>query len=255
MKRYLSLALATLLASPALAGDLVVTTKKHEDAHTMMGQQQPAKDTTEVAWIGKDRMRTEEGDSVTIVRADLNKMLMLDTKAKTYSSIDLPFDLKKYVPAEVAPMMEQMKAQMKCTVTPTTETKKIKDWNATHYTISMTMPMGSMTQEVWATQDVVLDASTMQMRAAILSTNPMGGESMAAEMRKVLGMPVLTERTLSVMGSDAKAREEVVSIEQKDAPAGHYDVPADFTEKPFDPMAGAGGMGPRPGGRNRPRGG
>jgi hypothetical protein len=74
---------------------------------------------------------------------------------------------------------------------------------------------------------------------------------MAAEMKKVDGIPVLTERTRSMMGSDAKSRDEVLSIEQKEPPEGHYDVPAGFTEKPFDPMADS-GMGPRMGpGRGR----
>src|SRR5262245_61505858 len=59
MNRFLSLALAAALSSPAFAGDLVVTTSKHEDAYSMMGQNQPAKDSTEVTWIGKDHMRME----------------------------------------------------------------------------------------------------------------------------------------------------------------------------------------------------
>jgi hypothetical protein len=252
MKRLLSFALAAALAVPAHAGnDLVITTKKHEDAYSMMGQEQPAKDSIEVTWVGAGRMRVEDGTKVTLVRSDLKKMMLLDTQAKTFSSIDLPLDIKKYMPAEYAPMIEQMAGQVKVTVTPTTEAKMVKDWNATRYTVTTTMPMGgSMTQEIWATQDVPLDASMLEMRAAILSANPMGGASFAAEMKKIQGVTVLTERTTSMMGTEMKAREEVQTIEQKEAPAGHYDVPADFTEKPWDPMADS-GMGSRAGGRGR----
>ncbi|NOT30612.1 MAG: DUF4412 domain-containing protein [Planctomycetes bacterium] len=259
MKPFLTLALAAALSGPAFAaaGDTVITKAKHDDAVSMMGQQQPAKDSTEVTWIGKDRMRIEDGEDVTIVRADLKKMYKLDMGAKTVSTIDLPFDMKKYMPAEVAPMMEHMMGQMKVTVTPTTETKKIKDWNATRYTMTMSMPMGgSMTQEIWATQDVAIDAASMQeMQTAFLSAMPMVGATMASEMKKVVGLPVLSERTMVMMGNESKGREEVTSIEQKEAPAGLYEVPAGFTEKPFDPMGEGGGMGPKMGRGHGPRGG
>jgi len=244
MNRFLSLALAAALSGPAFAGDLVVTKAKHSDAYSMMGQEQPAKDSTEVTWIGKDHMRMEDGERITIVRTDLKKVFIIDPKAKTYSTIDLPLDMKKYVPAEYAPMLDQM--QMKVTLTPTTETKKVKDWNATRFTLSMSSPMGmTITQEIWATKDVPMDAALPEMYATLASMNPMGGSAIAAEMKKVDGLPVLVERTTSMRGTDAKSRDEVVSIETKDAPAGHYDVPEGFTEKPFDPMSDMGRMGGR----------
>lgn len=261
MKPFLPLALAALsgpvFAGPALTSDTVITKAKHSDAVSMMGHEQPAKDTVEVTWIGKDHMRVEDGEDVTIVRADLKKMYKLNTAAKTFSTVDLPLDMKKYVPAEVAPMIEHMMGQMKVTVTPTTETKKIKDWNATRYTMTMSMPMGaSVTQEIWATKDITIDPAAHEMRISFLSADPMVGAAMASEMRKVDGVPVLSETTMVVMGNESMSREEVTSIEQKEAPAGFYDVPAGFTEKPFDPMAEGGGMGPKMGGRGHgPRGG
>lgn len=254
MKSFLPLALATVLSSSARAADTVITAAKHSDAMSMMGQEQPAKDSTQVTWIGKDHMRVEEGERVTIVRNDLKKMFILDTQAKTYSSIDLPLDMKKYLPADMAPMLEQMMGQVKVTITPTTETKQIKDWSATRYTMTMSLPMGnSMTQEIWATQDVALDPSALDMRAAFLSATPMVGASMATEMQKVQGLPVLFERTSTMGGKESKASEQVTSIEQKEAPAGLYDLPAGYTEKPFDPMSGAGPG--RPGAHRGPRGG
>jgi hypothetical protein len=252
MKLIVSLALATVLSSPAWCGDTVITKSKHSDA--FMGQ--PAKDSTEVLWIGADHMRVEEGTSVTIVRADLKKMYMLDTAAKTVTTIDLPFDMKKYMPAEMAPMMEQMAAQQKVTVTPSTETKMIKDWNATKYTMTMSMGMGgSMTQEMWVTKDIGTDrAGWQEMLSAQVASNPFAS-GMAAEMKKIDGIAVMTERTMSMMGSESKSTENVLTVEVKEAPAGHYDVPAGYTEKPFDPMAGMGGPHGRGAGGRPPRGG
>lgn len=258
MKTFLGLALATLLAAPALAGDLVIHKKKHSDAVKMPGMEQPASDTTEIVWLGKDRVRSEEGESVTIVRADLKKLYMLDTKAKTYTAMDLPIDMKKYIPAEMAPMIEQMMGQVKVTVTPTTETQKIQDWNTTKVVMTTSMPMGgSNTQTMWVTKDVAVDmASWQDLYATMLtSTNPFGGD-MATEMKKIDGFPVMTESSMKMMGNEMKSTETVISIEEKEPAAGLYDLPSDYTEKPFDPMAGMGGPGhARGAGGKPPRGG
>ena len=250
MKILLPLALAAVLSAPALAGDLVITKEKHTDRATVMGQEQPAKDSREITWIGQDRMRVEEGDKVTIVRLDLKKMYVLDTKAKTSSTLDLPVDLSKYMPADMKPMMDQIFGQMQFTVTPTTETKKVKDWETTKYTMTMTMPMGgSIDQEMWVAKDVGGKREGWhELHAALLSASPVRA-GMAEEMKKVDGLPVHVERTLKMMGSETKSRESVVSVEEKDAPEGHYDLPKDFKDTPYDPMAEI-QMGP-PGGRGR----
>ena len=250
MRFIAAVALTALFSVPAFCADLVITKSKHTDAMKIGPKEQPASDTTEVTWFAKDRMRSEDGNNVTIVRADLKKMYMLDMKAKTVSTIDLPFDMKKYMPPEMAPMMEQMMGQMKVTVTPTTETKKIKDWNATKYTMTMTMPMGGgMTQDIWATKDIEMDSAAIRELSGTMMSTAMGGTSMAAEYKKIEGFVVLTERTQSMMGQKIKSSDAVTTVEKKDAPEGLYEVPKGFTEKPFDPMGGEGPGGRGPGGK------
>ena len=179
---------------------------------------------------------------------------MLDMTAKTVTTVDFPFDMKKYIPAEMAPMMEQMTGQQKVTITPTTETQKIKDWNATKYTMTMTMPMGgSINQVMWVTKDIGTDrAGWKDMLAAQLASNPFAS-AMAGEMKKIDGVTVMSERTMSMRGTEMKSKESVVSVESKDAPAGSYEVPAGFTEKPFDLESMMGGPG-GPGGHARGNG-
>ncbi|MBL8856994.1 MAG: hypothetical protein JNL28_00605 [Planctomycetes bacterium] len=261
MKRFLQLAFVAALATPTFATDLMITTAKHTDATEMMGQKTPAMDSTQITWMGKDRMRTEEGSTVTIVRNDLKKMFFLDTDAKTYSFVDLPFDMKKHMPPEMAPMIEMQTSQMNMTVVATTETKKIKDWTATKYVMTMAMPMMTMTTDVWTTKDVKLDyTSFAAVQGSMMSMMP-GSEKFAAEFKKLEGYPVLREVTVSIMGMDAKSKEEVTAVESKEAPEGTYDVPKDFTERPFDmmndsPNSGMGGGRPRGGARpgGKPKG-
>lgn len=238
MKTLLQLTLAACLTTPALCADLVITKEKHTDRAKVMGQEQPAKDTKEVVWTGKERMRIEEGDKVTIVRLDLKKLYMLDTKAKTSSTLDLPVDVSKMLPEEMRPMMEQMFSQITVTVTPTEETKKVKDWDTTKYKMTMSLPMGgSMDQEMWVTKDIGGKREGWHdMYAAVMSVNPVRA-GMVEEMKKIDGVPVLVERTQKMMGSEIKSREAVISVEEKEAAEGFYDVPKDYKDKPFDPMA------------------
>lgn len=259
MKHLISFALIAALATHALA-DTKITTAKHADASKGMGGEMPAKDSTQTTWFAKDKMRIEDGENVTIVRTDLKKMFVLHPSDKTYSAIDLPFDLKKYLPPEIAPMMEQQWTPTKITLTPTTETKKIKDWNTTKYTLVQEVMSMSMTFDIWATKDVTFDrAAYADLYGAMMSMLP-GGVTLAAEFKKIDAVPILTEMTfvVTMMGkSESKLRDEVTAFETKDAPEGTYDVPKDFTEKPFDLMKDNPTM-PKPparGGKARPAGG
>ncbi|MFN0008582.1 MAG: hypothetical protein ACKVXR_11825 [Planctomycetota bacterium] len=238
MRILLQLALALSASAPALSADFVITKEKHTDRAKVMGQDQPAKDTKEVVWIGKDRLRVEEGDKVTIVRLDLKKMYMLDTKAKTSSSLDLPVEVSKMLPEEMRPMMEQMFSQITVSVTPTEETKKIKDWDTTKYKMTMSLPMGgSMEQEMWVAKGIGGKREGWHdLYAAVMSANPVRA-GMVDEMKKIDGVPVLVERTQKMMGSEIKSRETVISVEEKEAAEGFYDLPKDYKNKPFDPMA------------------
>jgi hypothetical protein len=256
MKFVLPFAIAAAFSSHAFAGDHVITKSKHTDAMKMMGQEQPAKDTQEVTWIGKDHMRVEEGDKVTIVRLDLKKMYILDTKAKTSSTLDLPVDLDKYMPEDMAPMMEQMMSQVKVTVTPTKETKKVKDWDTTKYTMTMSLPMGgSLDREMWVVKDLGIDREQwMKLQGAVMSANPFRA-AIVDEMKKVEGFPVLVEGTQKMMGNEIKSNEKVLSVEEKEPAKDFYDLPKDYKDTPFDPMSemrmggggGPGGHGPRGG--------
>ena len=234
-----NVALVVLISTPAFCADWVVTKAKHKDAVHLGPADKPAEDTTEISWLGKDRMRCEEGDRVVLVRPDLKKMYMLDMKAKTVSTIDLPLDMKKYLPASMRPKLGAMLERAKAALTPTTETKKIKDWNATKYTMAVTTVMGiEFTHEIWATKDVQLDLAAFHELSAAMMSLVIGGSSMAAEYKKVEGLPVLVSRTQTMAtGETIKTREEVTLVESKDAQEGWYDVPKDFTEIPYDALA------------------
>jgi hypothetical protein len=252
MKTLLAPSLLALLCVPVHAADLVLTRKTHADAYSLAGRDVPAKDGTETVWMGKDRMRMDDGEQITIVRLDLKKAWFLDPATKVASAIDLPFDMKKYMPAEMAPMMEQMMASLKPTVTATEETKKFGIWNARKYTLTMGGPANATTT-IWASKDVDVSAADYKgLMGVTMSTMP-GGAAIAAEMQKIEGATVYEERVQKVMGATMRTTSELTGVERKDPAEGWYDLPKGYTEKPFDLMGEAIKGHGAPGGAGKPK--
>ena len=76
-------------------------------------------------------------------------------------------------------------------------------------------------------------------------------------MKKIEGIPSSSRARARCATREIKTRDELVSVERKEAPAGAFDVPADFQKKPFDlrnTMGGGRGPGGGRGRRRRARG-
>ena len=56
------------------------------------------------------------------------------------------------------------------------------------------------------------------------------------EFKKMEGYPVLTLVSMKMMGTETKSKEEVISVEKKDAPAGTYDLPEGYTKATYNPF-------------------
>jgi len=219
--------------------DYFIKKLRHTDAVTIMGQTQPAKDEEGSTWMGKDRMRQDEGtNKSTIVRFDLQKIYIIDHLQKTYSEIDLPIDFEKILPDQAKQMMQMMKVTPK--VTKTEETQKIKDWNCVKYLVDIDMQMMGMNMpmkmEMWVSKDIGIDIKLYEkFTGQLLSLQPMF-KDFTEEFKKMDGYPVLTLTSMEMMGSQTKSREELVSVEKKDAPAGTYDLPEGYTKTEYNPF-------------------
>jgi hypothetical protein len=231
----LSVVMLTLAAGIA-AADTKVVKQTHRDAFTIMNKTQPAEDTENVTWIGDGRLCVEQKGSSYIVRNDLKKMYLVDHAAKQYSEVELPIDLKKLLPPEMAQQMSQMMQMMKldAKVTPTEETKLVGPWKARRYDVAVTSAMMQMKMQVWASKDVKIDYSAFTSMYEQTKLLAPGMEAMVAEMRKIEGFPVASEGSMTMMNSEVKTSEKTVSVEEAAAPAGIYDPPAGYTLKPFD---------------------
>jgi hypothetical protein len=230
-----------LLAFPLAAGaDTLYTMKSHTDAFKVGGETQPAKDSQAKVWAAGDRLRRDEGDQTMLLRLDKNRLYVLDNADKTYSEIALPIDLRKMMPKGSEAMADQIAAGMKVTVqvTPRDETKKIGQWNARRYDMTVTSAMGmKIATTMWVSKEVEGFTPFNKLAGTMASLQPGSGE-WVKQLEKIDGFPVLTESKVDALGAQFSTREELLSVETKAAPAGTYDLPAGYKAQPYNPIAG-----------------
>jgi hypothetical protein len=252
LKRIIDLTVAAGLIIPVLASaDMCLKQKHHQDAFTMMGKTQPAKDYVGTMWVTSDKARNDMDDKSTIVRLDKNVMIVLDHTKKKYMEIPLNFaeaaakeaEKQGASEEELAKLPESMRNLMKgamkmnVAVTETNETKTINGWNCRKY-LQKIEGMVSSQSEVWASQDVKLDAKLLaKFSAAFMAMNPGLKESLGdlqKQMEKIKGVAVLTNSESTVMNSKMKSSIELLEVKEGSAPAGTFDVPAGYAkEKAF----------------------
>jgi Domain of unknown function (DUF4412) len=233
--------LALWLASAAtLPADTLITAKHHSDAVEMMGQTQPATDHNVLTWIAQGKTARIAPDLSVIVRADLDKMYLIRHADKAYSDINLPLDFKSMMPPEMAGMIDQMSKMMTwdATVTALGTTKTVAGFQAQGYKVAISGPMGMrIDQSLWTTKDLEIDYSAfrelMLSQRALMA--PLGGDWWK-KLSAIEGYPVLSESVTTMAGKSFGTREEMISFETKDAPAGTYDPPAGYKAEAFDPL-------------------
>lgn len=232
----LLLAALVFLCAPARA-DLLLVSKSHTDAYNLFGKAVPAKDSQTTIWFAKDRLRIESEGMQAIVRLDQKKLILLDPKEKVWKSIELPFDLKHYLPPEKALMAEQMMGAraLAAKIEEKDDARKIGEWNAKRYDITLSQVGNVVTKEiVWASTDVKADSAAFEeMWGALMSITP-ENHNLVRELARIQGIPVRRERTQNLSGVAVSTVEEVSSATEKEAPAGTYEPPAGWTEKPYE---------------------
>jgi hypothetical protein len=235
----LPLALAVV---PAAGADVLLTIKSHTEGAPTMGRI-PAQGGEIKIWVSPDdqRIRRDEENYSMILRLDKSKMYILDHQAKTYNEVDLPVDFKKIMPQGGEQMMAEVERlqKMDISVKPTTETKKIGNWNTKRYDVTVTSPSGmKVDSQLWMSKDVGFDtAAFSKMQTSMTALNP-GNAAWAKKMAQIPGFPVLTESHVSTPQGEVKSSQQLQAADKKPAPAGTYDVPSGYTKTDLGATAG-----------------
>jgi hypothetical protein len=126
--------------------------------------------------------------------------------------------------------------QFEVTVTPTEEHKQVGEWDARRYDMAMTSQMFSMKSTMWVTKVAGYDPESFNSMYVHLNSLQPGMADAVKEMSKIEGLVVEQQGVMTMMGSEVGTSEKTISIDNIDAPAGTYDPPEGYTEKPFDFM-------------------
>ena len=85
---------------------------------------------------------------------------------------------------------------------------------------------------IWASKEVASYPAYNRLVASLTALQP-GSAGLARKLEQIEGFPVLQEADVQMGTSRFKTREELVTAETKDAPAGSYEVPAGYAVQPF----------------------
>ena len=232
MKRTITAILCVLAIASFASADIYVKSKVHTDPMSMMGQNQPAKDSVSEQWMGTDKFAMLSDQSSSVVDLAKNVMYMINHKSKTYIEAKLPFDFASLLPPQMASMMQGM-MKMTVTVSPTGGTKTIGSWACDEYDVTMNMMMMPMKIKVYATKDVPFDlaAYMANIYGTMLKSQFRLDEASVSEMMKVKGFWISSETTMEMMGAKIRTTSEVIEISKKTPPAGVYSVPAGYAKQ------------------------
>ena len=232
MKRTVTAILCVLAIASFAAADVYVKSNMHTDPMSIMGKNQPAKDSISEQWIGTDKFAMVSDQSASVIDLTKNVMYIINHKSKTYIEAALPFDFTSLLPAQMASMMQSM-MKMTVTVNPTGAKKTVGSWACDEYDVTMNMMMMPMKMKVYATTAVSFDLAAYMAKiyGTILKSQFRLDDASASEMMKVKGFWIASETTMEMMGAKIRTTSEVVEITQKTPPAGTYSVPAGYTKQ------------------------
>ena len=188
-------------------------------------------------WLADGKIREDQGKRSFIADLGEKKIYLIRHDARVYHEFDYPIDFKKIAPPDVHQFLDQLQAQMAMDVeiTPSDESKQINGFDTIAYDVKIASPMGiDLDLKLWVSQDLPFDIDNFKaLRLAIASANPSSTE-MVEKVMTIPGFPVLTETSTRYNEQEISTKEELLSVESKDAPEGTFLPPADYNLEPFD---------------------
>lgn len=225
--------LAAILA-PAFA-DSVITMQRNEAADPQTGGEATVE--TSTIWIGEGRIRENQPEQSVIVDTQAAKLYVLRHAEKAYFELQLPIVAEKLMPRGMLDAMRKQAEQMEMQIeiVPADETRTIAGFPAKRFDVRMSNSMGMRMQvELWTSTALGLDIEAYKDLTRQMTELQAFGSEWVSEILAIEGFPVLRETTVTLGERESRTREELVSVERRDAPEGTYAPPADYKLEPLD---------------------
>ncbi len=212
------------LSFNALA-DYKIVQKVHTDG--MMGQ--PAKEQTNTIYMSGDWVRQETEGMIFLFDAGKGDMYFLNEAKKEYSIVNFE-KLKPLLQSSMG-----MLGEMKTDVKKTGNTKKVGEWNTEEWKLTLSSKMFTMDLNLYNTTAIKFPDTYKKFNQKYADLmGPMG--DMMKKMAQVEGFTVLTEGTISVMGTSAGMSTKLIEMKEGPLPKSMFQIPDGYEEVEFNLM-------------------
>ncbi len=211
-----------------------------EKTSTSGGPQGSGQQSTGTVYLSRNAIRNSDSMGTdSIIRFDEKRMIHLDHKKKTYTS--MTFEEMQKMMDDLGQKMdkageeggqEAMQAMKKLFGNVSDSVKVTKlgpgEQIAGYSTVKYQVEMGFMQMEMWAAPDLKMPPvyyDSFKMKAK----NPMFDMSkLYDEFKKIEGYPVKQVTAMSMMGMKMTTTKEVTSVAKGSIPASTFDIPAGY---------------------------
>jgi hypothetical protein len=221
--------LATALALPAAADTLL--TLESRQALSVQGQEQPERSQTVQIWIGENAIARDDAETRMVLIGD--ELLLISHRNRNFNRLPLPIDPISLAPPE---MREQARTRFEESklhgeITAVDETQEVGDWTAKRYDLALSSDAGlSVDMVFWASPEVDVSVDRFNALTRALASMQLGGAEWVSTLDEIEGFPVKRETTMMNEAVEMHSTEELVSVEEAEAPADMYGPPAGYTE-------------------------
>ena len=220
----LLLPLIGAIAAPP-GGDLYLEQKVTTSG--MMGR--PGTTSTQMLWMTKDMMRSEdpEQQSAIIFRLDKNLFYMLNMADKTYQEVTSE-DFQKMFSVSAA-MLGREEEAGKLNLTKTGKREKIGQWDC--YQVIMEQP--NMKIDMWLTEEVTYDSTLFQKYMESMG-GPFFSKEVLEQWAALEGYPIKAETTFTMGTMKTTSTTLVTKVSQIPIPLDIFSPPPDYKKVPFE---------------------
>jgi hypothetical protein len=233
--RWLALQLApVLLAAAALAGAEEITVVSTFKSSMAQGS-------TSTTYMGKDKLRTVEGDSDTIVDYQTGELTFIDTKKKSYwvttpQQLEAKFtELNELL--KNMPMVDQIFGKAsEVEVKNLGTTQQVAGYTCDDYRIAMG---DAYVFQLCAASDLKVPTDVHAARRVMFANmGPMAGRigKLFDEMSKIEGLPLVSSFSMTMMGRTMSTETRATEVKLGPIPDSTFAIPAGFKQKksPFE---------------------
>ncbi len=232
MKRRMLIGILIIFMAGTLFAQKGIYIEQKVKTSGVMGQ--PGRESISKTWISDEKLRTDNGEQIVIIRTDKGVAWTIMPEKKAYMEMTLA-ELEAMASMGMAMMGEE--ASMKMTFRKTDETKKINDWNC--YQVIGESKI--MNQEMWVTEDLPFNKDHFYKFYKDMPEMRKVSEAFY-KSEDIKGYPVYTETEMTMMGMKMNTSSELLEIRKESISPDKFELP-DGYKKAENPMHNM----PRPG--------